>query len=507
MIKRILKNASYNSGSQFVMLILSLLIVPFYISRLSVAVYGVYSFIAGFLGYFTVLEIGLGPSITRFTSRFIAKQEYDKINRMITMAMIMQFGVGILVAGVIYITGDTVLQFIIKDEADLLVDVVDACKAIKLASICFVINFVGEVYFATIRGFQRYDISSGLILFQRILTMAVSVILVLCGYGILGIFIGWMIGSAVVFMALHTIVRRIYKGFKVDVHFEWSEVKQIYSFGIYIFGGRISRIGAYAIPLLLIGHKLGPNGIAYYEIANKLFKTIMNFISSGIVVLLPAVSELKSKQEIQKIQSIYLEASKYLCVFCIPFFVSLSLYGWDVLYIWVGRDIADNCWLLMGIFSIAFYFALITIVPANFSLGLGYSKPSAILGVAKLLVIALFLSPFIDNWGIAGAGLNFLLCEVMSIFFVMYVNKRFLGISQYTFWIKNNLVFVFSAVMVFVPLYFLFAKVESILINHIFYLVICVVGINCAAILVYFGFINYVFRIVDVHSLKRNLGL
>ena len=435
MLKILLKNASFNTLGQVVSLILGFLVVPFYISYLSIAGYGVYCFINSFLQWITILQMGLEPTVISLTAKYFAQKQYDEINNMVTMASIFQVVVGVLLACIIWSCSDLILNIILKNRTDYLIE---GRTALHWASINIIFIMCTNIYFAALNGLQRYDISSTMIMLTNLCSTVTAVLFVWQGDGIVGIIKARFIFSLFFLLLSMVLLRKTLKCFRFDFRFKRSLLKEIVKFGSWIVVGRINRLGINMLPPLLIGNIIGPTGIAYYNIAQKIIVTLNNFLSSAVTVIFPMVSQLNSLKKNNKIQSIYLTANKYLSLFSVPLYCFVGLFSWTILNIWVGKEIADSCWLLTSIMSIGYYLSSSTMIPSSFALGLGNSRVLAINGFIQLIVIILTLPVLVKKFGIIGAGINLVLFETVSFGTGIYITTKLVNVSAVQFWLKDR---------------------------------------------------------------------
>ena len=78
--------------------IVNLAYVPILLSFIGVAEFGLYRLLGSVIAYFNVLDFGLSATITRFLVKYKTLQDQEKIDKLLTMSLILYVGIGILLS-------------------------------------------------------------------------------------------------------------------------------------------------------------------------------------------------------------------------------------------------------------------------------------------------------------------------------------------------------------------------------------------------------------------------
>lgn len=460
MPKKLLKNASFSAAGQVVNIVVNILFVPAYIHFLGIEGFGIYSFLLLFFGWVIILQAGIDPAVTKMTAKFVAENNHANINSLITASMIFQIIIASVIGGIFVLSSDFLASFIVKDKTDFL----DQTRvALYYAGLNIVVLMCRNVYTALFMGLQRYDISSTYDALFNLLASLFALLALWLGYGIVGMILVRLIVNTLSVVVLHYAVKNLVSSFRHSLSISKELFKEIHSYASWIVVGRINRLTVNALPPILIGMHIGPSGIAYFNIASRLVLALNNLLASSINVIFPFVSELEALKETGRIKSAYLGVNRILSLISAPLYCFGIIYSWDLLYLWLGPDIANNCWMLMTIFFIGYYLSSATMIPSTFALGMGYLKILAINGFAQTLIVILTLPFLLNTFGIIGAGLNLILFESASIITGIIITTKFIKVSNFTFWVRDRLLMllvnaaIFSA---FIPLKFFFSQGE-----------------------------------------------
>lgn len=446
MPKKLLKNASFSTASQVINMAISILLVPAYIHFLGINGYGIYSFLLLFFSWVTILQAGIDPAVTKMTAKYVAENEHKSINPLLTASLMFQFVTASLVGGAFILSSDFLATFIIKEEIGFLNE---TRVALHYAGLNIVVLMCRNVYIALFMGLQRYDVSGFYDSLFNLLASLLALLALWVGYGIVGMIVVRLIINVASVAVLHYVAKKLVASFRLSLRISKELLKEIYDYASWIVVGRINRLAVNALPPVLIGVYIGPSGIAYFNIASRIVLTLNNLLASSINVMFPFVSELKTMKEMGRIKSAYLGVNRFLSLVSAPLYCFGVIYSWDLLYLWLGPDIANNCWLLMGIFFIGYYLSSATMVPSIFALGMGNVKILAITGFAQTVIVVLTLPFLLKIFGIIGSGLNLILFESASIVMVIIITTRIIKASSFIFWVRDRLVMLLVSTAIF----------------------------------------------------------
>jgi O-antigen/teichoic acid export membrane protein len=502
MPKKLLKNASFSTASQIVNMAVSILFVPAYIHFLGINGYGIYSFLLLFFSWVTILQAGIDPAVIRITAKYIAENNYTNINPLLTASMIFQIITASLIGGAFILSSDFLATFIIKNEVGFLNE---TRVALHYAGINIVILMCRNVYIALFMGLQRYDISSFYDALFNLLASLLALLALWIGYGIVGMIVVRLIINILSVAVLHYVAKRLVSSFRLSLRISKELLKEIYNYASWIVAGRVNRLAVNALPPILIGMYIGPSGIAYFNISSRIVSALNNLLASSVNVIFPFVSELKTLKETGRIKSAYLGANRFLSLISAPLYCFGVIYSWDLLYFWLGPDVANNCWILMGIFFIGYYLSSSTMIPSIFALGIGAVKILAFTGFAQTIIVILTLPFLLKTFGIIGAGLNLILFESASIVMVIIITTKIIKASNFTFWVRDRLLMLLvSAVIfaVFIPLKGLLSHVPLTRVEMAGYLgCVFLVGLSI------YGFIIKNSMLIDLETKKRIVNM
>ena len=88
--------AALNYGVLVLNTFVNLLYTPYMLRMMGQSEYGLYSLVASVIGYLTILDLGFGSAIVRYTAKFRAEGKSDEQYRMFGMFLILYSGIGLI---------------------------------------------------------------------------------------------------------------------------------------------------------------------------------------------------------------------------------------------------------------------------------------------------------------------------------------------------------------------------------------------------------------------------
>jgi len=456
MPKRLIRNAGFSAAGQLVNMAVSILFVPAYIHFLGINGYGIYSFLLLFFSWVIILQAGIDPAVTRMTAAYMAEGADSKINSLITASMIFQIVIASLIGGAFILSSDFLASFIVKDKIDF---IKETRIALSYAGVNIVVLMCRNVYTALFMGLQRYDISSTSDALFNLLASLLSIVALWLGYGIVGMIVVRLIINLISIAVLHYFAKHFLSSFRFSFQISKDLVKEIYKYASWVVVGRVNRLAVNALPPIFIGMYLGPSGIAYFNISSRIVLALNNLLASSINVIFPFVSELDALQQTDRTKWAYLGVNRLLSLISAPLYCFGVIYSWDLLYLWLGPEVANNSWALMTTFFVGYYLSSASMIPCTFAMGMGNSKILALTGFAQTILVVVTLPLLLKFFGIIGAGLNLILFEVPSIVVGIIITTTIIRVSSFTFWVKDRLLLLLVCAGIFA----MFAPLKTII--------------------------------------------
>jgi len=336
--------------------VIALVYTPIMIKTLGQAEYGVYSLMAAFVGYLTILDMGLGNAIVRYVARTRANNDRNEESKLSGMFLILFTILGIivgLIGAVMYYQID--LLFGNKLDAEEL-KLAKQMAIILIAN--FAISFPLSVFGALIQAHERFIFIKLIAIIRSVIVPLVTVPLLFMGHSSIMLV---TISSLVNIICLLINVFYCFKKLKVKVqfgHFDKHLLKEILIYSSFIFLNAIMDKIYWSTDQIILGAVTGVNQVAVYAIAMQFLMIYMSISTAISGLFLPKISIMEKNGATSKeFSDFFIKVGRIQTHIIGMFFGGFILLGQEFIYFWVG-DRYEN----------AFYIVLVIMIPLTISL-------------------------------------------------------------------------------------------------------------------------------------------
>lgn len=437
-LNQLKKGAILSYLSLFTSILVALLYTPIMIRLLGQSEYGLYVMIGSLIAYFSVLDLGLGNAIVRYTSRNRAvgdKQIEAKLNGM--------FLILYLIIGILTILIGAIIYFYIDDIFTNGLSTSELRKAkimVIIITINFAFSFPLAIFGSIIQAYERFVIFK-LVEIVRILAVPIITLPFLyLGFGSVAMVV---IVSVVNIGSLLFNLYYCFKYIKIKFHFgkiDLTLLKEILGYSFFVFLGVIVDQIYWNTDQFILGALVGTVSVAIYAIAMQFINMYKRFSTSISGLFLPRASIMvarkSSNEEITNEMIKYGRIQYTIMAYILTGFI---LFGRPFINFWAGTNY-DTAYIITLIIMIPFTIPLIQ----NFGISILYAKNlqkfrSLVLILISILNIIITI-PLVQKYSGIGAAIGTAISLTLGNTVIMnvYYHKR-IGINMIRFW-KNILV-------------------------------------------------------------------
>lgn len=342
--------------SIFISIIIALVYTPIMIRLLGQSEFGLYSLIGSLAAYFSVLDLGLGNAIVRYTARNRAKGDKEFESRLNGTFLMLFSIIGILTVliGIIVYSN---IEFIFGSS--LAESEIDKAKImIVVLIINFSLSFPLSVFQSIIRAYERFVVDK-LISITRIVMAPVLILpLLLFGYGSISMVVTTTIVN------LSTLLYATYYAFShlgIKVSFNRVDntvIKEIFGYSFFIFLNIIVDQIFWKTDQIILGIVSGTISVAIFAIGMQFITLYMQFSTAIANLFLPRLSMMEannaSNEEFSNVMIKYGRIQFILIAYILSGFI---VFGQYFINFWAGPD-----------YSPAYYIVLAMMVPLTIPL-------------------------------------------------------------------------------------------------------------------------------------------
>ena len=281
--------------------LIGLLYTPFLLRMLGQSEYGLYSLAASVIAYLTVLDLGFGNAIIRYTAKFRAEDRKEEQYEMFGMFFLLYLGISLIafiLAMVLAFNTDAIFSAKMTEDEVLKMRIILILMAFNLA-----FTFPMSIWGSIITAYENFVFQKLVNIVRTILNPLVMIVLLLMGYKVIALVV-----VTTLFNVATLIINCIYCYRKLDVklrfrRFKWDFLKEVTVYSIWIFLNVIMDRVYWSTGQFVLGAVVGTTAVAVYALAVQLEHMYMAFSSAITGVFLPRVTTLVTKQNFYKVIS------------------------------------------------------------------------------------------------------------------------------------------------------------------------------------------------------------
>ena len=412
--------------------LVGLVYTPFMLRMMGKSEYGLYSIAASIVAYLTILDLGFGNAIVRYTAKFRAEGRRDEQYRMFGMFFLLYSVIGIItliVGGILYQNAENIF-----DAAMTPVELQRTRLILALMVANLAITFPFSLFGSIITAYEQFVFQKVLTIVRIVLNTVTMIVLLTLGY------------KAVAMVVVTTIFNIVtlgcnfwYCNFRLKIRlkfggFQLGFLKEVSVYSLWIFMNAIMDRVYWSTGQFVLGAYVGTAVVAVYAVAIQLQNMYMSFSTAISGVFLPKVTAMAVNDSDGKaISDLFIKTGRVQ--YCVMALVlsGFILFGRQFIVLWAGYDYEDA-------FAIALLFIVPFTIPLIQNIGLtilqarNQMKFRSILGLVAAVVSFGLQIPLAKLYGGVGCALGVAIVLLLAQGLVMnvyYYVKQKIDISLF----------------------------------------------------------------------------
>ena len=435
--------------------VVGLLYTPYMLRMMGQSEYGLYSLVASVIAYLTVLDLGFGNAIVRYTAKFRAEKKTEEQYEMFGMFFLLYLVIGIIAFGIglgLYFNvgtlfGDTMTAVELGRARIMML--------LLVANLAF--TFPMSIWGSIIQAYEDFVFQKSLNIFRIILNTAVMICLLHFGYKAVA-----MVVVQTIFNVLTLVLNFIYCRRKLNIHiyfrfkhFHWGFLKEVAIYSFWIFLNAIMDRVYWSTGQFVLGAIVGTAAVAVFAIAIQLEGMYMQFSTAISSVFLPKVTAMVATNRSRKeISDLFIRTGRMQYIVLAYILSGFIIFGRQFIELWAGAGYSDAY-----IISLLFFIPLTVPLIQNLGITILQARNEmkfrsvlyiiiALVSLAMQIVLTRFFGGIGCAMGVSGA----LVVGQILIMNVYYQRRQDLDIK--TFWKEISkmsiipIVLIFSAMLV-----------------------------------------------------------
>lgn len=342
---QLLRNILSSWFGYFVRITITFLFVPFLTTVLGDARYGVWVITFQMVTYFTLLDIGLTKALTRFVSKYLARHDFDRINRILSSSTALYAIIGTLVMLGVYLAVTFFFDnFKLSDPALL----EEGKTALLILGAYLALSFYFLPYGNSLGSFQRYDLANAINIVEEIVRALLMVAVLIAGHGLIALALVILSTQVAKHLVGIIILKRLHRGIRLSFgRIDAETTRMLLGYSKISFGISIGWIAIYNTDAVLLGLLTSSVAAGVYHPGAQLLHHARNFINAVAIPLMPAISHIEADSDRATVRALYLKGLKYSSY--LSFFISAGLiaYARPFIELWLPPEFAEASDVIM----------------------------------------------------------------------------------------------------------------------------------------------------------------
>lgn len=440
------KNIISSYASQFYVVFSGIVVLPFYISWLGAESYGLVGFFAMLQAIFSLLDLGLTPTISRETSRYnagkLSSLEFIRVYRaMAIIFIVFSFCGGFL----LFILSEPIalkwLDINTLSEKEVVF-------SIQVMAVCIALRWLCGLYRGVIQGFELIIwLSKFNVFISTLRFIAVFPVMYFFGADINVFFIHQLLTAVVEFSVIFFKAKSKISSVKVKhvdkVGWKIQAIKPYISFSLSIALSSGLWIVVTQSDKLLMSKLLSLEEYGYFTLAVLVANGIMMLSSPLSLSLMPRLAYLAAANNKSDFLRVYSSSTRIISVISSSLGLVFFFFPREIIFIWTGdMELADSTGHLLKYYAAGYAFLSLSAFPYYLQYALGSMKLHVLGTILYLLILLPLMLVFVDCYGSVGAGYAWLFINLLYfLFWTAFVHSRFIK-GEHFKWFINDIVLI-----------------------------------------------------------------
>lgn len=412
-----------------------LLYTPYMLRMMGQSEYGLYSLVASVIGYLTVLDLGLGNAVVRYTAKYRAegktKEQYEMFGMFFVLYTIISLVA--LIGGIgLYLNVDAMFGSTMTD--------VELSKArIMMLILVFNLAFTSpmSIFGSIMTAYERFIFPKAINLIRILLNTAIMIALLEMGYKAIA-----MVVLQTVFNVATLIINFLYCKYKLKIkimfaRFQWGFLREVAIYSFWIFLNVIMDKIYWSTGQFILGIVAGTVAISVFAVAIQFQAMYMQFSTAISGVFLPKVTGMVTLRNSNKeISDLFIKTGRIQNIIMAMILFGFLTFGRPFVNLWAGPEYSD-AYIITCLFFISVYIPLIQNLGITILQARNQMKFRSLLYIVIASVALVLQYFFAKLWG--GIGCAFAIAGALFvgqgiIMNVYYRIKQGLDIRR--FWVE-----------------------------------------------------------------------
>lgn len=315
--------------------VIGIVYTPFMLRMMGQAEYGLYSLAASVIAYLTVLDLGFGNAIIRYTAKYRAEEKLQEQYEMFGMFLRLYLCIGViafLIGLGLYFNVDRMFGNTMSND-----ELSQMRIMMMLMSFNLAFTFPLSVFGSIISAYENFVFQKLVNIVRVLLNPLMMIVLLLLGYKALA-----MVVVTTVFNLITLLVNCWYCFYKLHIkiyfsRFRWEFFKEVSIYSFWIFLNAIMDRIYWSTGQFILGIYRGTEAVAVYAVAIQLKQMFYMFSTAISGVFLPKVTAMITKGgSEEKVSDLFIRTGRIQYIIMAYVLSAFILFGRPFIRLWAG---------------------------------------------------------------------------------------------------------------------------------------------------------------------------
>lgn len=395
------RNAVYSVIDQAATPLMMLFAAPFLLNRMGLEQFGVWMLVLALTGSLSVFNFGLGDATIKFLSQFRGRNDSEGMKRTFRVNLMLGIFLGVAAASLTALAAPVFARFVLSAGTSTLSANI---HAVRLGALILALRSVESVLANALKAFEDYATAAKISVCVKAGTVGSAIALVACDRGVCAMLVGMAVCVTLGIVGYSIKVSQTIPDISFRPGFDLLIWQKISKFGLYSWLQSVAAMMFSQADKLVVGALMGVAAAGRYSICAQLAAIVHMTIGSAFGFLFPQFSRRREAGEARGVEQLFRRAMAMNWTLTIALTVPMILGARQILSMWLGKDFADQSYVLLALLVLAYGWLSVNVVPYLALLGLGRIRFACLINVAAGCVSVMGSLLLIPRFGFFGAG-------------------------------------------------------------------------------------------------------
>jgi O-antigen/teichoic acid export membrane protein len=411
--------------------LVALFLMPYLVHRLGDKAYGYWTLIGAVLGYYGVLDLGIGSAVQYQVAKALGDKNPDTANRIISTAFHIFAAVGVFILLSTIVLAAFARTFITNDS-----DVHIFRAVLVIVGIGFALGFPGRAFVGALSAHLRLDLCAAVGILVLIIRTILIVVVIGRGGGIISLAVIALLTDILTYTCYYLLLRTIQSDLRISPALaNFHSVKELFHYSWYSLIIQLSDQLRFSIDGWMVGIFVGVSAVTHYAIGSRLSQAFMALLIAILGILSPWFSQLWGSSDLNGIRRIFILGTRASATISTIIACTFILYGRPFILRWMGTAYLDAYWPLV-LLVIAIFCDVSQIPSVSYLYGVSRHRFLAFLTLAEAVANVGLSMYWARKYGLFGVALGTLVPIAVAKIFIQpaYVCRHLqLSVKTYYF--------------------------------------------------------------------------